>query len=44
MEEAKTDTLNGAGGSGDGKFFGNCAGIVGAHSGHIANAEDGDRE
>jgi len=44
MEEAKTDTLNGAGGSGAGKFFWNCAGIAGADSGCIANAEDGDRE
>jgi hypothetical protein len=44
MGEAKTDTLNGAGGSGDGKFFGNCAGIVGAHSGCIAKAGDGDLE
>ena len=44
MEEAKTDTLNGAGGSGDGKFFGNCAGIAGANSSCIADVEDGDRE
>jgi hypothetical protein len=44
MEEAKTDTLNGAGGSGDGKFFGNCAGIAGAQFGHIADAEDGERK
>jgi hypothetical protein len=44
MEEAETDTLNGAGGSGDGKFFWNCAGAAGANSSYIADAEDGELE
>jgi len=44
MEAATTDTLISAGGSGAGKFFWNCAGIAGAHSGCIANTEDGDLE
>jgi hypothetical protein len=44
MEEVTIATLGSAGGSGDGKFFGNCAGIAGALSGCIANANDGEPE